>query len=61
MAKNNQHQNGVIPGGTGPDDFSDGESIPLTQDYVGRYSDFNFIGKNNFFFLRGIQHVKTII
>ncbi|XP_020295800.1 uncharacterized protein LOC109860841 isoform X2 [Pseudomyrmex gracilis] len=34
MAKNN-HQNGVIPGGSGPDDFSDGESIPLTQDYVG--------------------------
>ncbi|XP_012526631.1 chitin synthase chs-2 [Monomorium pharaonis] len=37
MAKN-QHQNGVIPGGgmvTGPDDFSDGESTPLTQDYVG--------------------------
>ncbi|XP_025156936.1 chitin synthase chs-2 isoform X5 [Harpegnathos saltator] len=37
MAKN-QHQNGVIPGGgamTGPDDFSDGESTPLTQDYGG--------------------------
>ncbi|XP_071565855.1 chitin synthase chs-2 [Temnothorax nylanderi] len=35
MAKN-QHQNGVIPGGiTGPDDFSDGESTPLTQDYAG--------------------------
>ncbi|XP_050461196.1 chitin synthase chs-2 isoform X5 [Cataglyphis hispanica] len=37
MAKN-QHQNGVIPGGgtmSGPDDFSDGESTPLTQDYVG--------------------------
>ncbi|KAL6424090.1 hypothetical protein ACFW04_009762 [Cataglyphis niger] len=37
MAKN-QHQNGIIPGGgtmSGPDDFSDGESTPLTQDYVG--------------------------
>ncbi|XP_011866715.1 PREDICTED: uncharacterized protein LOC105561386 isoform X3 [Vollenhovia emeryi] len=37
MSKN-QHQNGVIPGGgivTGPDDFSDGESTPLTQDYAG--------------------------
>ncbi|XP_011267852.1 chitin synthase chs-2 isoform X1 [Camponotus floridanus] len=37
MAKN-QHQNGVIPGGgamSGPDDFSDGESTPLTQDYIG--------------------------
>jgi len=41
MAKN-QHQNGVIPGGgmTGPDDFSDGESTPLTQDYAGRYDGF---------------------
>lgn len=49
MAKN-QHQNGVIPGGgiaTGPDDFSDGESTPLTQDYAGRY----FIIVNNFFSL----------
>ncbi|XP_032678165.1 chitin synthase chs-2 isoform X4 [Odontomachus brunneus] len=37
MAKN-QHQNGVIPGGgtmSGPDDFSDGECTPLTQDYGG--------------------------
>ncbi|XP_070172648.1 chitin synthase chs-2 isoform X2 [Polyergus mexicanus] len=37
MAKN-QHQNGVILGGgamSGPDDFSDDESTPLTQDYVG--------------------------
>ncbi|CAL1678459.1 unnamed protein product [Lasius platythorax] len=37
MAKN-QHQNGIIPGGgamSGPDDFSDGESTPLTQDYIG--------------------------
>ncbi|XP_018307120.1 uncharacterized protein kkv isoform X2 [Mycetomoellerius zeteki] len=37
MAKN-QHQNGIIPGGgmvSGPDDFSDGESTPLTQDYGG--------------------------
>ncbi|EZA54859.1 Chitin synthase [Ooceraea biroi] len=37
MAKN-QHQNGVILGGgtvTGPDDFSDGESTPLTEDYGG--------------------------
>nr|AYU65264.1 chitin synthase A isoform 1 [Atta sexdens] len=35
MAKN-QHQNGIIPGAgivSGPDDFSDGESTPLTQDY----------------------------
>lgn len=49
MAKN-QHQNGMIPGGgtvTGPDDFSDGESTPLTQDYAGRYNDFLII--NNFF------------
>lgn len=50
MAKNSQHQNGVIPGGagTGPDDFSDGESIPLTQDYVGRYSDFNISENDSF-------------
>lgn len=51
MAKN-QHQNGVIPGGgmmTGPDDFSDGESTPLTQDYAGRYDDFIII--NHFFSL----------
>ncbi|XP_018343297.1 PREDICTED: uncharacterized protein LOC108749229 isoform X1 [Trachymyrmex septentrionalis] len=37
MAKN-QHQNGIIPGAgmvSGPDDFSDGESTPLTQDYGG--------------------------
>ncbi|XP_018363704.1 PREDICTED: uncharacterized protein LOC108761593 isoform X1 [Trachymyrmex cornetzi] len=37
MAKN-QHQNGIIPGAgmvAGPDDFSDGESTPLTQDYGG--------------------------
>lgn len=54
MAKN-QHHNGVIPGGgmmTGPDDFSDGESTPLTQDYVGRYSDFIII--NDFFPLRNV-------
>jgi len=25
---------------TGPDDFSDGESTPLTQDYAGRYDGF---------------------
>nr|XP_033334462.1 chitin synthase chs-2 isoform X7 [Megalopta genalis] len=31
MSKN-QQQNGMIPGG-GADDFSDGESTPLTQDY----------------------------
>ncbi|EGI66236.1 Chitin synthase 8 [Acromyrmex echinatior] len=34
----NQHQNGIIPGAgmvSGPDDFSDGESAPLTQDYGG--------------------------
>ncbi|XP_051174656.1 chitin synthase chs-2-like isoform X2 [Leptopilina boulardi] len=37
MAKN-QQQNGVVPGGgggTGVDDFSDDDSTPLTQDYVG--------------------------
>lgn len=51
MAKN--HQNGVIPGGgmvTGPDDFSDGESTPLTQDYAGRYNVIIII--NNLFFLK---------
>lgn len=51
MAKN-QHQNGVIPGGgmvTGPDDFSDGESTPLTQDYAGRYDGFIIV--SNFFSL----------
>lgn len=45
MAKN-QHQNGVIPGGgtmTDPDDFSDGESTPLTQDYGGRYGVYTFV------------------
>lgn len=43
MAKVTKNQNGVIPGGgtmTGPDDFSDGESTPLTQDYGGRYNNF---------------------
>lgn len=52
MAKN-QHQNGVIPGSgmvTGPDDFSDDESTPLTQDYAGRYNDFLII--NNFFSIK---------
>lgn len=35
-----QQQNGMMPGnGTMPDDddFSDGESTPLTQDYGDRY------------------------
>jgi len=48
MAKN-QHQNGIIPGAgivSGPDDFSDGESTPLTQDY-GRYEGFIIV--SNFF------------
>lgn len=39
MSKN-QQQNGLIPGGggvNGADDFSDGESTPLTQDYGDRY------------------------
>ena len=33
-------QNGSVPGGgggDGPDDFSDDDSTPLTQDYGGRY------------------------
>jgi len=58
MAKN-QHQNGVIPGGgmTGPDDFSDGESTPLTQDYAGRYDDFI----SNFFSLESkVQRWKIL-
>ncbi|XP_017763944.1 PREDICTED: uncharacterized protein LOC108553522 isoform X2 [Eufriesea mexicana] len=36
MSKNNQITNGMLPGGGGvadADDFSDGESTPLTQDY----------------------------
>lgn len=39
MSKN-QQQNGMIPGGGGvavADDFSDGESTPLAQDYGERY------------------------
>lgn len=51
MAKN-QHQNGVMLGSgtvTGPDDFSDGESTPLTEDYGGRYG--NFVIINDFFYL----------
>lgn len=39
MSKNHQ-ENGMIPGGVavaGADDFSDGESTPLTQDYGDRY------------------------